>query len=73
MHTRLAMQHQIDIRGLRARLNWTQEQLAEYLGLDRSSVSRMEREEEPTRPSGPAKKLLEQLASQGPAEMAGAN
>ncbi|WP_350223804.1 helix-turn-helix transcriptional regulator [Rhizobium sp. CNPSo 4039] len=32
----------LDIRTLRVRLAWTQDQLADYLGVDRSSVSRME-------------------------------
>lgn len=31
-----------DILALRSSLNWKQERLARYLGLDRSSVSRME-------------------------------
>jgi transcriptional regulator with XRE-family HTH domain len=48
-----------DIRDLRIRLGWTQQQMAEYLGLDRSSVSRMEK----SQPSkGPTLKLLEHLA-----------
>ena len=36
------MSEAIDIRALRKSLNWTQDRLARYLGLDRSSVSRME-------------------------------
>lgn len=31
-----------DIKSIRERRGWTQAQMAEYLGLDRSSVSRME-------------------------------
>jgi transcriptional regulator with XRE-family HTH domain len=48
-----------DILALRDKLDWTQEQLAEYLGLDRSSVSRMENGQPP---KGPTRRLLEQLA-----------
>ncbi len=64
MHITRAMHQPTDIKALRARLNWTQEQLAEYLGLDRSSVSRMENDERPTRPSGPARKLLDRLLAE---------
>jgi len=48
----------IDIRALRERLDWDQTKMAEYLGLDRSSISRMENGQEP---KGPALKLLQQL------------
>jgi len=54
------MDKPIDIRALRLRLNWTQDQLAEFLGLDRSSVSRMENGQPP---KGPTAKLLRELAS----------
>jgi transcriptional regulator with XRE-family HTH domain len=50
----------LDILALRTALNWSQAQMAEYLGLDRSSVSRMERGQQPT---GATRKLLEQLAT----------
>ena len=53
-----------DIKALRDRLGWTQEKLAEFLGLDRSSVSRLENGQEPT---GPTKKLIAQLAIDAPA------
>jgi transcriptional regulator with XRE-family HTH domain len=49
----------IDIRDLRARLDWTQDELADYLGLDRSSVSRMENGQ---KPKGPTRRLLDDLA-----------
>jgi transcriptional regulator with XRE-family HTH domain len=54
------MSKNIDIKALRDRLGWTQEQMAEYLGLDRSSVSRMEGGQTP---KGPTEKLLAALAS----------
>lgn len=48
----------MDIRSLREKLGWTQDRLADYLGVDRSSVSRMEN----GRPArGPVVKLLETL------------
>ena len=49
----------INVRELRERLKWTQDQLAEHLGLDRSSVARMETGQAPT---GPVGKLLRALA-----------
>lgn len=55
----------IDIRSLRYRLGWSQKQLADYLGLDRSSVSRMENDQEP---KGPTKRLLQALAAQAQSE-----
>lgn len=57
MHIRV-MTQQIDIRALRARLGWTQDQMAEFLGLDRSSVSRME-SGQPIK--GPTLRLLQTL------------
>jgi transcriptional regulator with XRE-family HTH domain len=53
----------IDIKALRGRLGWSQQQLADYLGLDRSSVSRMEKDQEP---KGPTRRLLQALAAQTP-------
>jgi len=50
----------MDVRSLREKLGWTQDQLAEYLGLDRSSVSRMESGREP---SGPVRRLLDALCN----------
>jgi transcriptional regulator with XRE-family HTH domain len=52
------MDQAIDIKALREQLGWDQTQMAEYLGLDRSSVSRMENGQEP---KGPVLKLLQQL------------
>jgi DNA-binding transcriptional regulator YiaG len=57
----------IDIKALREGLAWTQEQMADYLGLDRSTVSRMENGQEP---KGPTKKLLESLIPNGASERA---
>jgi len=56
----------IDVRALRESLNWTQEQLAEYLGLDRSSISRMESGQEP---KGPTLRLLKQLHGKHPSKL----
>ena len=52
------MDQAINIRALREELGWDQTRMAEYLGLDRSSVSRMENGQEP---KGPVLKLLQQL------------
>jgi transcriptional regulator with XRE-family HTH domain len=49
------MERAIDIRSLRKRLKWTQDRLADYLGVDRSSVSRMENGQPA---SGPVERLL---------------
>lgn len=54
------MEPAVDIIALRKRLDWTQEQLADELGLDRSTVSRMERGK-PV--SGPVLKLLHALST----------
>ena len=43
------------------RLQWTQEEMAEYLGVDRATVSRIETGQAP---SGPVLKLLKMLADQ---------
>ena len=48
----------LDVRALRRRHGWTQEQMADYLGLDRSSVSRIENGGEI---SGPVSRLLTML------------
>jgi DNA-binding transcriptional regulator YiaG len=58
----------IDIRDLRDRLGWNQDQLGSYCGVDRSTVSRWEKEP-PTK--GPALILLRQLqarAAEGAAQ-----
>ena len=57
MHTR-DMKIEIDIGELREQLGWTQEKLAEFLGVDRSTVSRMENGKSI---SGPVIRLLIQL------------
>lgn len=58
-----------DIRPLRERLGWSQQELARYLGVDQSSISRMERGQPP---SGPVIRLLAALAnaSEGSYEVA---
>jgi transcriptional regulator with XRE-family HTH domain len=53
------MQTDIDIKALRKRMGWKQHHLARELGLDRSSVSRMERGQPP---KGSTRKLLEEIA-----------
>jgi transcriptional regulator with XRE-family HTH domain len=50
------------VRAIRLSLGWSQTKLAEYMRLDSSSVSRMERKDGLI--SGPAAVLLEQLAEQ---------
>jgi len=52
------MAHSFDVKALRERIGWKQGRLARYLGVDRSSVSRMENGQ-PV--SGPALRLLEML------------
>lgn len=49
-----------DVRALRERIGWTQEQMARYLGVDRSSVSRMENGQTL---SGPVSRLIVILAA----------
>ena len=46
------------IRALRSSLGWDRQEFAAYLGVDRSTVSRLERYQEP---SGPVLRLLQQL------------
>lgn len=54
------MENELDIKALRQSINWKQDRLARFLGVDRSSVAHMEN----GRPiSGPVKRLLETLAS----------
>lgn len=55
----------IDVKALRAAKGWTQDQMAEYLGLDRSSVSRIENGSEI---SGPVRRLLELLQAESAAQ-----
>lgn len=53
------MDHQFDVKALRERIGWTQERLARYLRIDRTSVSHMENGR-PVR--GPIDRLLEALS-----------
>jgi transcriptional regulator with XRE-family HTH domain len=53
------MARKINIKALRKRLRVTQQQLADRLGVDQATVSRLETGRPP---SGPVQKLLEQLA-----------
>lgn len=52
------METHIDVRALRESINWKQDRLARFLGVDRSSVSHMENGR---RPRGPVRRLLESL------------
>ncbi len=52
------------IKKLRESRNWSQQQLAEMLGVDQATVSRIERGSEPR---GPVKRLLERIMAE-PAE-----
>ena len=52
------MDKSVDIKALRARLGWSQEKLGDYVGLNRSQISRIENGA-PT--SGPVLRLLETL------------
>jgi transcriptional regulator with XRE-family HTH domain len=58
------MSEQIDLHSFRTRLGWTQAQMADELGLDRSTVSRIETGQQ--RPSGPVIRLLGRLMQQYP-------
>jgi transcriptional regulator with XRE-family HTH domain len=63
------MDAQIDVKALRESINWKQDRLARFLGVDRSSVSHMENGRPPR---GPVKRLLESLqtaAENGTAEL----
>lgn len=53
------MAEQIDMRALRKRINWKQDRMARYLGVDPSTISRMERSE---KLKGPAIRLLQALS-----------
>jgi DNA-binding transcriptional regulator YiaG len=53
------MEHDLDVRAIRARLGLTQAQLSEELGVDQSTVSNWENG---TSPRGPARKLLQALS-----------
>jgi transcriptional regulator with XRE-family HTH domain len=60
------METSIDIKALRESFGWRQEQLAEFLGVDRSSVSRMENGRQP-RPA--VRKRLESLVANAPSSL----
>lgn len=51
----------VDVKALRDSLGWTQEKLAEHLGLDRSSVSRLENGQAV---KGPTLRLLQALTEE---------
>lgn len=50
-----------DVKNLRSALNWTQEEMAAYLGVNRASVSRYESD---VAPRGPVLKLMQKLADE---------
>lgn len=56
------MEHEIDIKELRASLGVTQSQLADALGLDQSTISNWENGHQ--KPRGPARKLLASLTKE---------
>lgn len=57
------MEQEIDVKKLRADLGLTQAELGEAVGVDQSTVSNWENG---SAPRGPARKLLERLASEAP-------
>lgn len=54
-----AMDDICDVRALRLRINWKQERMAEFLGVDRSTVSHLENGR---KPSGAILRLLSMLS-----------
>lgn len=58
----LAMTQAIDIKTFRESIGWSQEKLADELGVDRSNVSRWENGKSSLR--GPARKVLERLIAE---------
>lgn len=50
----------LDVKKLRDDREWSQAQMADYLGCDQSTVSRMEKG---VPPSGPIQRLLERLVA----------
>lgn len=56
------MSHDFDLKALRRQLGWTQERMAAELGVDRSSVSRLEGGQQRLR--GPVLRLVEHLIVQ---------
>lgn len=55
----------MNARDLRTKLNWSQKEMADYLGCDQATVSRIENGQEPSGPIGRLLKLLEAQASAG--------
>lgn len=53
----------IDVKALRKRLGWRQRQLAEYLGVERSYISKIENGHPP---NGPVSRLLDRLTDETP-------
>ena len=58
---------EIDVRSVRTSLGWSQGRLAEYLGCDQSTVSRLENG---GRISGPIRQLLSRLSDRSDIEAA---
>jgi DNA-binding transcriptional regulator YiaG len=58
---RFALMTPADVKRLRFQLNWTQDEMGDYLGISRSTVSRYETDIEV---AGPALKLLDRLADE---------
>jgi DNA-binding XRE family transcriptional regulator len=56
--TILGMTNETHMRRIRSKLGWTQAEMAEYLGINRSNVSRIENG---ASASGPVRKLLADL------------
>ena len=52
----------MDIKALRESMNWSQLQLARYLGVNQATVSRIEKGQ---KPSGPSTRMLERLQEHG--------
>ena len=59
------MNSEIDMKALRKRINWKQDRMARYLGVDPSTISRMERA---LKLKGPAIRLLQALAEAADAD-----
>ena len=58
------MNQDIDVKALRERLGWTQDDLAKELGLDRSSVSRLEHGQKAKGPTARMLKMIAERASE---------
>lgn len=55
------MQQVLDVKAIRATLNWTQAQLGSAVGVDQSTISNWENGKQP---KGPARMLLEKLVQE---------